>query len=188
MLVRIGAATAPEETLRALREIDAAADLVHLQGYEWLLGVKAPNPAAREKVELELKRIEKAARSFGGGAMIDPADKARIQSDLGKEFQLLQYCAQGFRPIQLYNIDNRQWTFRQVVEDFRLRDFNWRTRREAAFAELKDEVSLEAGNKRRAGILREYFDQEGGSLFHKVMRRAKSFLMPRRAAQSPSTP
>lgn len=182
-LVSLGGGRAPESVLAALREIDADADLVHLGGHEWLLGVKQPNPSAREKVEEQLKQVARASHTIGGG--LDPADKAQLQSDLGKEFQLLQYCAQGFRPIQLYVVDGDPWTFGKVVESFRLRDFNWRTRREAAVQELKDAISFDVQDQKRTALVREYFDQEGGSLWHKVMRRARSFLTPRAAALSP---
>lgn len=168
MLASLGSRVVPPDVLAALREIDKAANLVHLGGREWLLGVERPNPAAKKKVEAQLKAITEGR--IGG---IDHADKVRVQNELGKEFQLLQLCAQGFRPIHLYDVDD---SFAHVIEDFRLRDFNWRTRPEAAFRELRDEISFDVQDAKRTEIVREAMDQEGGSLFRHVFRKAKSFL------------
>lgn len=171
----LGPGRAPAEILAALRSIDPEADLIHLGGYEWLLGVKRPNPAAREKIERQLKALSTA--TIGGG--LDPADKARVQTELGKEFQLLQYCAEGFRPIQMYVVNDPtapdSVTFGEVVQDFRLRDHNWRTRREAAFAELRDAISADEQGRWRTNLVREFFEQEGASLHRYVMRKAKGF-------------
>lgn len=168
MLASLGSRVVPPDVLVALREIDRAAQLVHLGGREWLLGVERPNPAAKERVEAQLKAITEAR--IGG---IDHIDKVRVRNELGKEFQLLQLCAEGFRPIHLYDVDG---SFAHVVEDFRLRDHNWRTRPEAAFKELQDEISFDVQDAKRTELVREFVDQEGGSLFRHVFQKAKSFL------------
>lgn len=170
MLASLGSRVVPPDVLAALRTIDKAAQLVHLGGREWLLGVERPNLAAKQKVEAQLKAITEGR--VGG---IDHLDKLRVQNELGKEFQLLQLCAQGFRPIHLYDVDD-SLGFGHVIEDFRLRDHNWRTRPEAAFRELRDEISFDVQDAKRTEIVREAMDQEGGSLFRHVFKKAKSFL------------
>src|SRR5690606_31719078 len=95
-----GYLTAPENVLTALRAVDPDADLVHLGGNEWMLGVRKENHAARERVERQLKIMTTTRLEVG-----DIADRAAAESQLGKEFQLLQFFASApFRPIQHYRI------------------------------------------------------------------------------------
>jgi hypothetical protein len=166
MHLGLGSLTAPPETLSALQGIDAAADLVHLGGNEWMLGVRGPNPGAQERIHKALRRLHPVKG---------------LSHELGREFQLLQFYASGFRPIMLYQLgeldpDGEPITFGWIVEDFRIRDFNWRVRPREAEAELKDAISLDAGNKRRAQVMADYFDQEGGSIFRHVFKRARSLV------------
>lgn len=175
MLPGFGSYQAPPELLAALREIDPAADLVHLGDDAWLLGVRQPNAPARARLDEQLTKITRAQITGH-----DAAERALVQAELAKEVAVLQLCADGFRPIHLYHADQPGWG-RLMIEDFRLRDFNWRTRREAAVQELREEISFDHQDKKRTNLLVEFFEQEGSSLWHKVMRRAKSFLQPRKA-------
>lgn len=165
----LGYLDAPPETLIALREIDDKADLVHLGEDEWMLGVRVANPEAAGRLRERLKRL----------------DPFKAHHELGREFQLLQFYATGFRPIALYRIGD--WgkdelgkrvriNMGYIVDDFRIRDFNWRIRPTEADAEFRSAISLDEGNKRRAQVMAEYFDQEGGSLFRHVFRAARSFI------------
>lgn len=161
----MGPLTAPQETLEALRTIDADADLVHLEGAEWLLGVRQPNPGAQEKIQRQL-------------AIVDPHKNTSWEA--AREFELLQLLASGFRPIALYHLGERQLdgdvvTFGWIVEDFRLRDFNYRVRRREAEAEFLDAISLDEGNRRRAQVMADFAEAEGPSLFRHVMKRARGF-------------
>lgn len=170
----LGLGEVPPGVLQSLRDIDPSADLVHLGGSQWLLGARRPNGAAREKLERHLAQVH-AART---GAL-DVAERAVVDMELAKELAVLQLCADGFRPIQLYDLANPRWTFGAIVEDFRLRDYNWRTRPEAAVQELREEISFDVQEQKRTDRMREFIDQEGGSLFRYVMRRARNFLMRR---------
>lgn len=163
--------SAPPETVRSLQEIDPDADLVHLEGDEWLLGVRRSNPAAQKRLQHQLARL-------------DP--NRTLNEDLGREFQLLQFFATApFRPIQLYRVapqkhqlapyEFQNHTFGEVVRDFRERDFNWRNRREEAFDELKKAVSMDEANDRRTDVVRDFIDAEAPSLFRFVMQQARSF-------------
>jgi hypothetical protein len=161
-----GNETAPPETLAALREIDPAADLVHLGGAEWMLGIRGPNPGAQERIARQLRLLEPMKHT---------------SPELGREFQLLQFYAGGFRPIMLYRLgdldpDGETITFGWIVDDFRIRDFNHRVRPAEAEAEFRAAISLDEGNKRRAQVFADYFDAEGGSLWRHVMAGARSFI------------
>lgn len=169
-MMRVGPGTAPPEALIPLREIDPDAELLHLGGDEWLLGTRGPNPAAAQKLAKQLSRL-------------DPL-KA-MDHELGKEFQLLQICADGFRPVHLYEIGSpvtyddgreRPCTWGYIVEDFRMRDFNWRTRAKAALQETRDAASLEKANAWRDDVLRDFAEAEGPSLHRHVFKRARGFL------------
>lgn len=162
----MGPLTAPPETLSALREIDPDADLVHVDGRQWLLGVRQPNPGAQERIQNQLR-------------LVDPYKATSWEA--AREFELLQLFASGFRPIALYQLgdetpDGDVVTFGWIVEDFRIRDFNYRTRRKEAEAEFLDAISLDVGNRRRARVLAEWAEAEGPSLFRYVFQRARSFL------------
>ncbi len=165
-------AEAPPEILSALREIDPAADLVCVEGGFWLLGVRAPNPAAVEALAGELagdphgahrRRLEDVEKL--DGMMAAPKAGARLA--------LLQIYASGFKPIEMYRCDRPGY---EIVEDFRLRDWNWKNRPDAAFGEFKDAVSMDVQNAKRSEIIREKIRGDGGFLHHHIMRRAKRFL------------
>lgn len=168
----IGTRQAPPEVLVQLRAIDPKADVVHLDGPSWLLGVRAENVAARDRIDKQLKQIVATPNTVE-----DPADRAMIARQIACEFELLQLYAKGFRPIQVYKVGPRLTTWGELVEDFRLRDFNWRTRPREAFAELQDAVSLEAGNARRAERMREYVQAVSKDVWRRVFGKAKSFVL-----------
>lgn len=166
MTTQLGTLTAPPETLAALREIDPQADLVHLEDHVWLLGIRGPNPAAQERLHRQLR-------------ILDPMKG--VSHEMGREFELLQFFAQGFRPIQIYRLgeatpDGDVVTFGWIVEDFRLRDYNWRIRPAEADAEFRQAISLDEGNHRRAQVLADFVEAEGGSLWRYVFAKARSFL------------
>jgi len=162
---QLGTLTAPPETLAALCEIDPRADLVHLEDNVWLLGIRGPNPAAQERLHRQL-RI--------------PDPMKGVSHEMGSEFELLQFFAQGFRPIQIYRLgeatpDGDVVTFGWIVEDFRIRDFNWRVRQKEAEAEFRAAISLDEGNKWRRRVLEDWAEAEGPSMWRFVFAKAKSF-------------
>lgn len=164
-------ADAPPEILTALREIDPAADLVCVQGGYWILGVRAPNPAAEEALAGELK-------GDPHGAILRATERDEAQSMMampraGARLALLQLYASGFKPIRMIKTDRPT---HEIVDDFRIRDFNWRTRPEAAFDEFRQEASMDVQNAKRSDVLREFVRGEGHSLFKFIMKRAKGFL------------
>lgn len=138
-ITMLGEGKAPPEILAALRQIDPNADLVHLGGTRWWLGVRAPNPAAQ-------KRLESLGRRRESSPIIrDPAERAYVDETLGREWMMLRVMADGFRPVQLYDVDGSPG--HDIVEDFRIRDWNLRHKtEEQAKRELRDEVSLDRAN------------------------------------------
>lgn len=165
-------AQAPPEILAALREIDAKADLVCVGDGFWWLGVREPNPAAIDALAREVKGDEHGAirlqadREEAGFRLTNPT--------AGTRFAMLQVMAAGFKPIQLYQCERPGY---EIVQDFRLRDYNWRVRPDEAVQEMYDEhIDMDAANRRRTAILREYAEQESWSLFNHVMQKAKRFL------------
>lgn len=103
---------APEAVLVQLREIDPDADLLYLGGGEWLLGVRKGNTAAREKAK-ELLKVMKSRK---------PLDDPLAAAEEAKRIELINLCAnEGFRPVAIYD------TPEESIEDFRQRDFRWRT-------------------------------------------------------------
>ena len=164
---------APPEIISALREVDPKADLVHVPGGFWLLGVRGPNPPAARALAEELK-----ADPHGANKRRLETEEKGLSSELrspvtGMRLELLAFYASGFKPIQMYECERPSWA---IVKDFRKRDYNWRVRPDAAVAEMKDAISIDAGNRRRTAALVEYLQQEMGFIYHHVMRRAKRFV------------
>lgn len=167
---RLGEGTAPPEILAALREIDARADLIHLGGTKWWLGTRQPNPAAVERL------AHAHAMAAATPPIDDPVERAVVQQHLGLEFEMLQHMAAGFCPIHLYDCEGAPG--REIVEDFRLRDFNWRTKSERQIQrELKESVSADLLNKPRIARFAEAAREVAAESFRYVFRRARSVLV-----------
>jgi hypothetical protein len=128
----------------ALKAIDPHAELVHLEGKRWWLGIVAPNPEAGDPMELA-----SAAKYAGMRSTInDPAERAMMEVELGREFQMRQIMAAGFRPVELYVVEDNDLSV--IVEDFRIRDHNFRTKTaEQIEKEFKAAISMDALNRRR---------------------------------------
>lgn len=136
----LGPGQAPAEILEALRAIDPEADLVHLGDRHWWLGVRAPNPAAVQDLEGAYEAMRAVPE------IEDPAERAIVAMRLDREFLMRQIMAQGFKPIALYECDGAPGM--DIVEDFRIRDFNWRHQTEDQVKrELRDSVSSEKRNE-----------------------------------------
>lgn len=150
----IGPGRAPEEVVTALQAIDPKAELVHLAGKRWWLGIRAPNPHAQDPLDLENARTLAATRPV----IEDPAERALAEFELGLEFQMRQVMAAGFKPVMLYVLDPNGdatdpkvvSTLHEIVEDFRVRDFNHRTKSPQQIErEIKAAVSIDLLNRDR---------------------------------------
>lgn len=169
-LAGFGVLECPPEIGAGLRAIDPLAELVHLGGAEWLLGVRKPNPRASEQIERQLKTIATTKNEVA-----DVADRARVDLEMAKELQLLQLFASGFRPIHIYTIDGDK-SLHEIVKDFETRDYNWRVRPEEAFAELRDELSFDVQDRKRTALIFEKVAAEAKDMFRFVVRGARGFL------------
>lgn len=144
----IGPLRAPDEIDAAIKAIDPKAELIHLEGPKWWLGVRAPNPAAEEQL------ADAHHHASRRPTIEDPAERAFMEVELAREFAMYQVMASGFRPIALYTIDGgvREdgWTWGEVVDDFRQRDYNWRNTPELhGKRALKRSVSMDRLNAER---------------------------------------
>lgn len=165
---------APPELLEALRAIDPAADLICCGQGHWILGVRAPNPKAIELLEDELRADPHGyyAKLEANAADRDPS-LLKEQLLAGRRLELLQLYASGFKPIQLYQVDRPTMA---IVHEFKLRDHNWRTRPDAAWAEFREGISVEAADRERTAVLHDYLEQESRFNWHHVFAGAKRFL------------
>lgn len=174
MIQGLGYLDAPPEVLQGLRDIDPDADLVHLGGKEWLLGIRGPNPAARGKLHARLADAHAKVHAGSPGAWA--GEREWLNAELSKELSVLQLCADGFRPIHLYTTDGGS-PDHSIVHDFRMRDYNYRTRPEEAMAEMREAISFDEQDRiKRGGIMRDFARSEANSLFRHVFKRARSFL------------
>lgn len=163
--------------LAGLRAIDPQAELVHLGGSSWLLGVRGPNPAAVKR----LAQMMKVPPVLPPGLTDD--ERATLEVELATQLQVMLMMATGFKGIQMYTVARPTHA---IVKDFEGRDHNWRVRPKEAFQELKEAASLDAGNAKRVARLREHVQAESKDMFRFLMKKAKGFLqslpMPGRAA------
>lgn len=164
----LGERKAPPEILSALHEIDPNADLIHLGGTRWWLGVRAPNPTAKRYLEQAVAKTSSLAE------IADAAERAIVSEQLGREVVMYQIMADGFRPIDLYEVEELadHW---KIVEDFRIRDFHLRHQSEAEVRrQLRQSVSMDRANERRiqrwAGLAKE----AASEAFRFVFRGARS--------------
>lgn len=111
---------APDHVVGRLRDVDPTADLVYLGLGQWVLGSVRPNGYRARK-----------ARKLRAGENDLPAQKRRPGIYL-----LTALLEQGFRPVAVYGESEVQSQY--VVRDFRERDWNYRTRPEAAFRAAMD--------------------------------------------------
>lgn len=167
----LGPSTCPEDIDRALKEIDADAELLHLGGSKWWLGVRAPNPKAREIVESG-KLLEQLTAPEAHA--MDPAERAMVAVDLEKEYTMYQIMAGGFRPIALYDTEGKSpgW---DIVEDFQIRDWNWRNTSEAETERrVRGAISVDEGNRRRIARAAEALRDKAAEVYDYVFRGRRS--------------
>jgi hypothetical protein len=168
----IGPDQCPPEIDVALKAIDSKAELIHLGGTRWWLGIRTPNPAARNPLDLESAHRYSTTRP----TIPDPAERALMEVELAKEFQMRQIMAAGFKPVALYVVE--QGEFGEVVEDFRIRDFNWRTKSEEQLRkELHDATSMDVMNRRRIVEWGKQATEAAAEAFRFVFKGARSFML-----------
>jgi hypothetical protein len=170
----LGPLRAPEEIVRAIQEIDPKAELVHLEGKKWWLGVRAPNPAAVEQLE-DAHRLASTRPTIP-----DPAERAMAEVELAREFQMYQVMARGFRPIAIYTVDGglREdgWAWPDVVDDFRQRDRHYRTTSpDQRYTAIKRAISMDWLNLQRAIEWGKMATEAAAEAFRFVFKKAKSF-------------
>jgi len=166
----VGEGVCPPNILAALQEIDSSADLIHLGGTSWWLGVRAPNPAAKTGLAHAHAKASKIPQ------VEDPADRAYAEVELAKELRMYQIMAEGFRPIALYEVEGSPG--HDIVEDFRIRDFNFRTKSEdQIMRELKASISMEELNRPRIQRFGELAREKAAEAFRYVFKRARSFVV-----------
>lgn len=173
-LSSFGNLVAPPEILAGVRAIDPTADVIHLGGVEWMLGVRKPNDAARAEVEKQLKTIVTTRNN-----VVDAADRARVDLEMAKELQLLQLFADGLRPIHIYHVGKGQeyTSLHEIVSDFRERDFNWRMRADAAFKEYARSLSIDEADAERTKTVLAKIQADARSMFRHVIKKARSFVV-----------
>lgn len=162
---RVRRNTCPPEILRQLREIDPKADVLEIlpesaddMGSEWLLVTIDPNTHARRELEKSL------SRELPPDNVLDAAAEAQ-------RLEWLQLYSEGIRPVYLYpKPDGR------MVEDFRVRDWNYRHRRKETFDARMDEADLEYGVEERKALLLDMVKAEMRSAYRFSIRKARSVL------------
>lgn len=176
----IGKAAAPPEIIRALQEIDPKVDLIKYgdAGW-WLLVTKFEKGEVLHAIEKRIEGMHQQLFGMGSGALNRPGDiveKAVLEQDAAIELELLHYFRDNrVRPIERYDCGDRA-PGHDIVDDFRERDFNWRTRPDETFRRKKNEVSLEEQDRWRTETVREFWQSEARDAFRFIMQGAKGVL------------
>lgn len=132
---------APKEVIQRLREIDPMAELVYFGRGRWVLGVYGPNA---ERIAAARRRLSRLSHVPGHRAEVrEMVQEARLH-------------ASGFRPIEWYTVQGEPGG--AIVEDFRLRDFNYRNRREATFAAALAESAGDNDRARQESRIHDWVD------------------------------
>lgn len=170
----VSASQAPPEVLEKLRAIDARAELVHLGGTTWWLGIREVNNPAKDQLERMLKVSDTAHSAL---EVTDAFERAMVLERIAKEHHMRRIMAygtdgmSGFRPVELREC-TKLGDFYELVEDFRRADWTWKTFGvQRALEQLR-----EAG--RQASRWAERVRQDAGSWFHHFVRRSTSVLNP----------
>lgn len=176
----LGSSEAPPEIAEALERIRPGVRLLHLGGSKWWLGSEGPNPRAAEL--LALKRLGTTVGTNEG--KLDPAERAMAQTRLEKELVMYEIMASGFRPIQLYDLEQGAEgaqaveNLYEIVEDFRIREHNLRNTSEAEQRRAaKEAVSVEALNAPRIKRFGQFARDKAAEAYSYVMRKARSALV-----------
>jgi len=168
----IGTRETPEEVKTALEAIDPSAELIHLGGKRWWLGIRAPNPKAADPMELEGAYNAVSRKS----SIPDRAEAAAMDVELEKELTMRQIMAAGFRPVALYTVERGE--LGTIVEDFRLRDHNWKTKTPKQIEkELKESISLDVLNRKRIEEWGKMASEAAQDAWRYVFKRARSVLV-----------
>lgn len=157
----IDSRSAPPDILARLREIDSRAELLYAGDGVWILGVINPND-----------RVAK-----GAFRALERELRKPILKQQPRRIAVLRHVAEnGFRLINDYVVDEKgDWA--KVVEDFRERDFNWRNRAEAAFAENLERADIHGESyHQRVAMMHDYAQSEGRSIWRHAIAGAKSVL------------
>lgn len=162
-----GGREAPPETVALLREIDPDAELVYLGKGIWLLGAVRPSDARRDGAAALLDDLEEVFGLAGSGtaAPISPEIKQQLAVDL-LECRMLY---RGFAKIAAYQVQG--WPGALLVEDFRERDFVYRTRFAEKWRELAAEASGDAGLERRIKGVRTYLEDNKAHIERHAFRK-----------------
>lgn len=172
----LGSRETPEEIRTALEAIDPNAELIHIQGKRWWLGVRGPNPKAADPMELASAHDAMARMPD----IIDPAERAAMEVELAQEFTMRQVMAEGFRPVNLYTVGkDEEWeNLHEVVDDFRVRDYNWRTMsQEQQERELRDAASMDLRNQSRIREWGQNAKEAAAEAYDFVFKGARSFML-----------
>jgi hypothetical protein len=152
---------APAVVLEQLRQVDPAAELIHVEGDRWMLGIVKPgDPAA---VRTGATQIRSARRWVRGASL----NKIRLGRAL----------LQGFKPIEEYQVSN-DMQFGRIVEDFRGRTWRRINRWEDELERTEQESDVD--HQRELGLKAQLadFEARANQSFRELFRGAVSFSQP----------
>jgi len=152
----------PKRLMRELRRVDPRVDLVYFGHGRWLLGATSPNTVRQAKGRAMLR----ANRALTIGDESQRAVDRRRLADL---------AAQGFRFIQMYRFEKGAGgPDHRILQDFRLRDRNWKNALGDHLEEHEREMDGRAHTERTIDLLMEKVDAAKESILKYIFRDATS--------------
>ena len=155
----------PDRVVEELRKIDPRAELVYFGHGRWLLGAVSPNPYRQNKGEAMLR----ACRMVSVG---DDSERAVHRR------RLASLAAQGFRTIQMYEFaEGAGAPFDRIVEDFRIRDRNYRVALGDHLEQREREIDGRADEERTTETLLEAARAKASDVTKYAFRKARSAIV-----------
>jgi hypothetical protein len=157
----------PPAVRRGLRAIDPTAELVYLRTGNWLLGSVRPTRIRQRKA---IRVLDGLSRHGADTTGMTDAEIDLLRYQRYGTFMVAKLILQGFAPIKLYHTWDPDSS---IVEDFRRRDWLYRHRADAEFAERQDEAEGGPEERARFAALQAAIKLFGPELHQRTFRTTK---------------
>lgn len=153
----------PWDVVERLREIDPGADLLYIGEGRWMLGVYRPGEYRKQFARKQLHTL----------TSVNPADK-----DLEPWAVVAKYrkVADGWAPVLIGEAKNG--LFGELIRDFRVADWTFRNRPDAAFEENLNASDTHHLMADRVAQMNDFADSEAGSIWRHTHKHPASIVKP----------
>lgn len=162
----VGGRRPPDPLVRLLREVDPRAELVYCGAGKWLLGTVEHNSLRARRCELVIKNIRKLQTKVGNGSIVIPR---HVKKALSFRLWRWELNRQGHRAIARYDIQGEPGSW--IHEDFRERDYRYRTDLEGEIRRQEEEADAELEVQKKLEQFSEFLELEHKSIHRHAFKR-----------------